>query len=434
MTQTFLDYRLVEGYIHNWLLAGPLAIAINAPDANQFYSPEIEFSDKPVDRAQIKVEDHELSWRYVRCTEDHFVENSTEVPGWSAIRYWVYTQLQAPAEQTVNLELTTSGPADVWLNGQHIYRHEAAMDKQPQSARFPVSLEHGDNLVMVRLEQVAAGKTAGVMSLHVADLTADAAADFKVLVPTSAKFPHRYKMFERAFDFAYLENVVNYRGAHFNLRFADDIDVNCHYVFQVQDKDENIYVEGSWDTDPGEPLDIGQESRLFERQFWVTLKASGREYYEQNLRYENRLPVYVLDNAYSAEAFIEHKTILGGVNHQIFYIQKYIDKPGRDIRAFCIGEEPICAIYRSSENWITNTARGAVASNCPMTPEINDLVTRTAQAIGKGLLAIDIFETPSGLEVNEVNHTMEFRNSIQTTGVNIPKKMVDYVLNICSKK
>jgi len=137
-----------------------------------------------------------------------------------------------------------------------------------------------------------------------------------------------------------------------------------------------------------------------------------------------------VDNAFSAEAIIEHKTVLGGSNHQIFYIQKYIDKPGRDIRAFCIGEEPICAIYRTSENWITNTARGGVATNCPMTPEINDLVTRTARAIGAGLLAIDIFETPTGLEVNEVNHTMEFRNSIQTTGVNIPQKMVDYVLKI----
>jgi [lysine-biosynthesis-protein LysW]---L-2-aminoadipate ligase len=140
-----------------------------------------------------------------------------------------------------------------------------------------------------------------------------------------------------------------------------------------------------------------------------------------------------VDNAFSAEAIIEHKTVLGGSNHQIFYIQKYVDKPGRDIRAFCIGEEPICAIYRTSENWITNTARGGVATNCPMTPEINNLVTRTARAIGAGLLAIDIFETANGLEVNEVNHTMEFRNSIQTTGVNIPQKMVDYVLSICSK-
>ncbi len=135
------------------------------------------------------------------------------------------------------------------------------------------------------------------------------------------------------------------------------------------------------------------------------------------------------DNRASAEAFIEHKATLGGVGHQIFYIQEYVEKPGRDIRAFCIGEEPICAIYRTSENWITNTARGGVASNCPVTPDLGDLICRTARAIGGGLLAIDVFESSNGLQVNEVNHTMEFRNSIHTTGVNIPQKMVDYVIS-----
>jgi [lysine-biosynthesis-protein LysW]---L-2-aminoadipate ligase len=134
-----------------------------------------------------------------------------------------------------------------------------------------------------------------------------------------------------------------------------------------------------------------------------------------------------VDNRHAAEAFIEHKSTLG-VNHQVFYIQEYINKPGRDIRAFVIGEEPICAIYRSSENWITNTARGGVATNCPLTPELSEICRKTAQAIGGGLLAIDVLETESGLSINEVNHTMEFRNSIATTGVNIPEKMVDYVV------
>ena len=134
-----------------------------------------------------------------------------------------------------------------------------------------------------------------------------------------------------------------------------------------------------------------------------------------------------VDDRHAAESFIEHKATLG-VNHQIFYIQEYINKPGRDIRAFVIGEEPIAAIYRTSSNWITNTARGGIASNCPLTPELSDLCRRTAQAIGGGLLAIDVFETESGLSVNEVNHTMEFRNSITTTGVNIPELMVNYVL------
>lgn len=135
-----------------------------------------------------------------------------------------------------------------------------------------------------------------------------------------------------------------------------------------------------------------------------------------------------VENRAMAEAVIEHKATLGGVNHQVFYIQEYINKPGRDIRAFVIGEEVICAIYRTSENWITNTARGGVATNCPITSEIEELCTRTAHAVGDGLLAIDLFETDDGLVVNEVNHTMEFRNSITTTGVNIPARMVDYVM------
>src|SRR6185436_7002005 len=134
-----------------------------------------------------------------------------------------------------------------------------------------------------------------------------------------------------------------------------------------------------------------------------------------------------VENRSMAESLIEHKSTLG-VNHQVFYIQEYINKPGRDIRAFVIGDQCICAIYRSSENWITNTARGGVATNCPVTDEIAELCQRAARAVGGGLLALDLFETNNGLTINEINHTMEFRNSIATTGVNIPQKMVEYVL------
>jgi len=135
----------------------------------------------------------------------------------------------------------------------------------------------------------------------------------------------------------------------------------------------------------------------------------------------------------SAESILEHKSALG-VNHQIFYIQEYINKPGRDIRAFVIGEEPIGAIYRTSENWITNTARGGIATNCPVTPAIDKICRDTAKAIGGGLLAIDLFETEDGFTVNEVNHTMEFRNSISTTGVNIPQLMIEYVAKQARKE
>lgn len=132
----------------------------------------------------------------------------------------------------------------------------------------------------------------------------------------------------------------------------------------------------------------------------------------------------------AAEAVLEHQETLGSYQHHIHYVQEHITKPQRDIRAFVVGEQTICAIYRTSEHWVTNTARGAVASNCPVTPELESLCVRAAQAVGGGILAIDLLEDPErGFLVNEINATMEFRNSIAPTGVDIPDLMLDYVLS-----
>ncbi len=133
----------------------------------------------------------------------------------------------------------------------------------------------------------------------------------------------------------------------------------------------------------------------------------------------------------AAEAVLEHRATLGSVQHQVFYIQEYIDKPGRDIRVLVIGEEPIAAIYRHSEHWITNTARGGRGEVCPLTDELVDLVQRVVRAIGPGVLAIDILEHPQrGYLVNEVNHTMEFHTAQPVTGVDIAGAIVDYVLKV----
>lgn len=130
----------------------------------------------------------------------------------------------------------------------------------------------------------------------------------------------------------------------------------------------------------------------------------------------------------AAEAVLEHQETLGGYQHHIHYIQEYIAKPQRDIRAFVVGERTICAIYRTSGHWVTNTARGAVTSNCPVTPALNDLCVRAARAMGGGILAIDVFEDEErGYLVNEINATMEFRNSIAPTGVDIPQEILEYV-------
>ncbi len=136
----------------------------------------------------------------------------------------------------------------------------------------------------------------------------------------------------------------------------------------------------------------------------------------------------------AAEAIVEHKATLGSVQHSVFYIQEYIQKPGRDIRAIVVGDRVLTAIYRKSGHWITNTARGGEGEVCPITPEIEDLCLRAVHAVGGGVLAVDLVEHPQkGMLVNEINHTMEFHAAQPISGVDIASEIVNYTVEVAQQ-
>jgi len=136
----------------------------------------------------------------------------------------------------------------------------------------------------------------------------------------------------------------------------------------------------------------------------------------------------------AAEAIVEHKATLGSVQHSVFYIQEYIQKPGRDIRAIVVGDRVLTAIYRKSGHWITNTARGGEGEVCPITPEIEELCLRAVHAVGGGVLAVDLVEHPQkGMLVNEINHTMEFHAAQPISGVDIASEIVNYTVEVAQQ-
>jgi [lysine-biosynthesis-protein LysW]---L-2-aminoadipate ligase len=133
----------------------------------------------------------------------------------------------------------------------------------------------------------------------------------------------------------------------------------------------------------------------------------------------------------AAEAVLEHKATLGSVQHSVFYIQEYIQKPGRDIRAVVIGDRVLTAMYRKSDHWITNTARGGEGEMCPLNPELESLCLGAAQAVGGGVLAIDLIEhAERGYLVNEINHTLEFHTMQPLSGIDIADEIVNYVVEV----
>ena len=137
----------------------------------------------------------------------------------------------------------------------------------------------------------------------------------------------------------------------------------------------------------------------------------------------------------AAEAVLEHKATLGSVQHSVFYIQEFIKKPGRDIRAIVIGDRVLTAMYRKSEHWITNTARGGEGELCPITPEIEEMCLKAAAAVGGGVLAVDLIEhTERGYLVNEINHTMEFHTMQPVSGIDIAGEIVEYTVSAAKEK
>jgi [lysine-biosynthesis-protein LysW]--L-2-aminoadipate ligase len=139
--------------------------------------------------------------------------------------------------------------------------------------------------------------------------------------------------------------------------------------------------------------------------------------------------VALIKDGDSARSIIEARQYMHPIQ-QVYYLQEKIKRPDRDVRCYVVGDRAVAAIYRHSppSDWRTNTARGGVAENLPITPELEELSIRAAEAVGGGAFGVDLMETENGLVVHEVNHTTEFKNTVRVTGVDIPKLLLEYTI------
>ena len=144
----------------------------------------------------------------------------------------------------------------------------------------------------------------------------------------------------------------------------------------------------------------------------------------------------------AAEAILEHKATLGHYQHKVFYVQEFVEKPGRDIRVVAVDGEPVAAMTRSSDHWLTNAAKGAAVEPFEPDDRVRDLVATASEAVGGGLLGVDLMETgvsdPDGSEargtgshadytVHEVNHTVEFKSLNDAVDADVPATVVDWL-------
>ncbi|GAA0224829.1 lysine biosynthesis protein LysX [Haladaptatus pallidirubidus] len=134
-----------------------------------------------------------------------------------------------------------------------------------------------------------------------------------------------------------------------------------------------------------------------------------------------------IDSKSAAEAILEHKATLGHYEHKVFYVQEFVDKPGRDIRVLALDGEPVAAMARHDDHWLTNAAKGAETTTFELDAEAESLVEQASDAVGGGLLGVDLMETESGYTVHEVNHTVEFKALNEAVDADVPAAVVDWL-------
>ena len=327
MPISYLRYDLQEGYIHNWLVAGPQSIPIAGPTefsggdspveiARQYHMETSGITEMPVERGPLsagrfKIGDYEGAWTYVRCQEDHFVDLSDIYPTGRYVRAWAYAQVEVEAAQTVRLVLTTYGPVDLWVNETEIHR-QVHFEARAQSVAVEVSLAEGRNTILVRFEQIALGACTHAMALGLKGLSSAGAA---VILPTTIEPVERRNALEKAFSAAYLDQDVYERDQEIRVRWQE---LHEHWPepMTVMLRDPaagRIYAETPLDdeSDPQEGAPLGQPFQYPEGHYTAVLMPPIPEYGEGNMRISRALPLWALDNNSYSDAlygeFVERR-------------------------------------------------------------------------------------------------------------------------------
>ena len=125
------------------------------------------------------------------------------------------------------------------------------------------------------------------------------------------------------------------------------------------------------------------------------------------------------------DEILEFRENMQSPHFKVHYLQEYVEKPGRDIRAYYFWGEVPAAIYRVSDLWKTNTALGGKAVPAELSEEQIELIRAAGEALGGGVLGVDLIEKGSESLVLEVNGIPQYKNVVRATGRDLSSMMID---------
>ncbi len=112
------------------------------------------------------------------------------------------------------------------------------------------------------------------------------------------------------------------------------------------------------------------------------------------------------------------------------YLQEFVPTPGRDIRAFVVGDRVAASIYRIATpgNWRTNVHQGGEPASCTLDAATTAMAVAAAHAVNLDYTGVDILEGPEGPVVIEVNGNPLWHGVLDATGRNMADEIVAWVV------
>jgi len=284
MAGAHLTYDLADGFIGNWLTAGPVVEL--APGSPTTWDQRIGIEGRPVERGpldcgQFLAGNHTGAWTYLACPEDHAIDHSATYAKKALVRAWAYAEIASDATRLVTLTITSDARFGVWVNDAPVLQDEAG------SSRCHLELPAGVSRLMIRTEQVAMGATP-----HATTVAIEPPHGLRVQLPTLIADLGRRNAFETLSARVYLDRDVYAGDTPIILRWPDGERAFCPAHIRLHGPDESIYAISDKAGQPGDSVELGYALQFPTGPMHVTLMPSPDEVYVQHLRISHRLPFH----------------------------------------------------------------------------------------------------------------------------------------------
>jgi hypothetical protein len=297
-----LRYKLVNGYIDNWLVAGPIVHdELLSFDTEHLVNDEALLSSAvepgSAEDGKFSIGNQIACWCYLHCQEDHYIDFSDDQYGDRFLSSWAYAQLRSNKPQDILLVITAYGSVEI-----SIYTREPQQIKLVEKNHFtktlPVHLDKGINPLLIKFSKTTSMPSPYTIAVRLCEREDEKVPliSVKVHLPTNIRHLTRRNELEESIQAAFTRRDIFPSSENVEVEWPIKMSRSAFTHARLQTPTGRVYVEATDKGKPGDKAFLNHSASLPEGPYDIQLMPVPREYYEENIRFSSQLPIWVVGN------------------------------------------------------------------------------------------------------------------------------------------